>query len=339
MENNAIKTVLILGGRGRFGLSAARAFASAGWRVLAQIRPGAAAPNEGGGIHWLPLAPDDTAALVRAARGASVVIHALNPLYTQWDRLVLPLLDASLCAARQLGATLMLPGNVYNFGAAMPALLHEATPQLPSTAKGHIRVRMEQLLAREAAAGGVRSVVIRAGDFFGSGTGNWFDQALVKDLTRGKMVYPGRLDVPTPWAYLPDLARAFARVADKLTDASAVMAPFEVFHFEGHTLTGKEWADQFADAAWDNGWLQPGGSLKTRFLPWPLIQAGGLLVPMWRELARMRYLWQTPHALSGNKLAALIGPEPHTELPLAVQQSLQALGKVRHTGCSAAAWA
>ena len=28
------KTVLILGARGRFGLTAARAFAEAGWRVL-----------------------------------------------------------------------------------------------------------------------------------------------------------------------------------------------------------------------------------------------------------------------------------------------------------------
>ena len=34
-------TVLILGARGRFGLSAARAFANAGWRVLGQTRPGA----------------------------------------------------------------------------------------------------------------------------------------------------------------------------------------------------------------------------------------------------------------------------------------------------------
>ena len=33
------RTVLILGARGRLGLAAARAFAQAGWQVLAQVRP------------------------------------------------------------------------------------------------------------------------------------------------------------------------------------------------------------------------------------------------------------------------------------------------------------
>ena len=31
-------TVLVLGANGRFGLAATRAFAAAGWRVLAQVR-------------------------------------------------------------------------------------------------------------------------------------------------------------------------------------------------------------------------------------------------------------------------------------------------------------
>ena len=38
-------TVLILGARNRFGLAATRAFAQAGWRVLAQHRPGAPTPQ------------------------------------------------------------------------------------------------------------------------------------------------------------------------------------------------------------------------------------------------------------------------------------------------------
>ncbi len=338
MQTNRSKTVLILGGRGRFGLTAVQAFAASGWRVLAQIRPGAPAP-EHAGVVWLSIAPDDTAALVQAARGAAVVVHALNPTYTQWDTQAMPLLDAGLRAATQLGADFMLPGNVYNFGAAMPSVLTENTPQHAHTGKGRIRVAMEQQMRQAAAAGGIRSVVLRAGDFFGAGTGSWFDQVLAKDITRGKMVYPGALDVPTAWAYVPDLARAFVRVADQLVEAREQFAPFEAFHFTGHTLTGGDWAEQLADVAWGNGWLAPGGGLRTSSLPWPLLRAGGLLVPMWRELDRMRYLWQTPHALAGDKLAALIGPEPHTELALAVQQSLEALRKTRRLACEAAVWA
>ena len=338
MDNGASKSVLVLGGRGRFGLAAVQAFAASGWRVFAQIRPGAPEPDVAG-VSWLPVGPEDGATLVQAARGAAVVVHALNPVYTRWKAHALPLLEAGAGLAKQLGAVLMLPGNVYNYGAGMPSVLTEHTPQAAHTRKGKIRIAMERHLQQAAAAGDVRSVVIRAGDFFGAGTGSWFDKVLARDITRGKMVYPGALDVPTAWAYLPDLAKTFVRVAGARLDAPGRFAPFETLHFKGYTLSGSDWADQLGDAAWDHGWLQSGDGLEIGSLPWRILRAGGLLVPMWRELAEMRYLWQTPHALSGDKLATLIGPEPHTELSLAVQHSLKALGKLRHTGCSAAAWA
>ena len=60
---------------------------------------------------------------------------------------------------------------------------------------------------------------------------------------------------------------------------------------------------------------------------------------MWRELAEMRYLWQTPHALAGDKLAALIGPEPRTELSVAVPQALRDLDSAQRLTCNMAAWA
>ena len=47
--------------------------------------------------------------------------------------------------AERLGATFMLPGNVYNFGTGMPARLDETTPERPSTEKGRIRRALEQL--------------------------------------------------------------------------------------------------------------------------------------------------------------------------------------------------
>lgn len=63
MQSNSSRTVLILGARGRFGLAASQAFAAKGWRVIAQIRPGVRAPEQGG-VSWLSVDPDDTAALI-----------------------------------------------------------------------------------------------------------------------------------------------------------------------------------------------------------------------------------------------------------------------------------
>lgn len=316
-------TVLILGARGRFGLAAVRAFADAGWRVLAQVRPDAALPEEGnlnGAVQWLALDLGNHAGIAAAARGASVVVHALNPAYTNraWQEQALPMLDVSIELARTLGATVMLPGNVYNFGQGMPGLLREDTPQLAVTVKGTVRIAMEQRLLQS----GIRTVVIRAGDFFGSGKGTWFDQSIVKDIQKGVFTYPGGSNVPTAWAYLPDLAQTFVAAAQR-RDA---LEPNAVLHFAGYQITGGQWLDVLTPIAQQQGWVRPGKALKFSRLPWAVIRVGGWFIPSWGALAEMRYLWDTPHALANDKLCALIGSEPHTTLTQAAQTALKDLG-------------
>jgi nucleoside-diphosphate-sugar epimerase len=320
-QQSTPSTVLILGARGRFGLAAVRAFAGAGWRVLAQMRPGVAAPADVQGpnavpVEWLALDLTDTAVLRQAARGATVVVHAINPPYTNaaWQAQALPMLDAALDLCRALDATLMLPGNIYNFGVAMPAVLREGTPQQADTVKGRVRIAMEERLR----ASGVRGVVIRAGDFFGAGRGTWFDIALASKLQRGVFTYPGPLTVSTAWAYLPDLARTFVAVAERRDR----LAPFAVLHFAGHVVTGQRWLDLLAPIAQTNGWVKPGAALRRAGMPWWLIRIGALWNPVWAALQEMRYLWSRPHALANDALSALIGPEPHTPLPQALQQAL-----------------
>lgn len=328
-------TVLILGARGRFGQAAARAFARAGWQVLGQVRPGAQGPAIAG-VHWLALEPSDTLALANAARGAAVVVNSLNPVYTHkaWRAEAPALLESAIRISQVLGATLMMPGNVYNFGEAMPALLREGAAQAATGVKGRIRIAMEQRLQAATQDGSLRAVVIRAGDFFGSGTGAWLDQAVARDLARGRVTWPGPLDVATPWAYLPDLARSFVKVAQQRSRLDA----FAQLHFAGHTVTGQQWVDALTSVAWDQGWLPPargggargargaGGALRVSRMPWPLLRVAGLVVPTLAALAEMRYLWRTPHQLHNQKLCALIGDEPRTPFDDAVRQSLHDLG-------------
>ncbi len=319
-------TVLILGVRGRLGLAAARAFADAGWRVLGQIRPGAQPPADAPArMEWLALDLADTNALTQAARGATVVVHALNPAYTNraWSEQVLPMTEAALALCRVLNATLMVPGNIYNFGNNMPSLLREDTPQRAETVKGRIRVAMEERLR----ASGVRAIVIRAGDFFGSGSGSWFDQAMVGKLPKGQFTYPGARDVPTAWAYLPDLARTFVAVADKRKQLDR----FEVFHFGGYQLSGQDWIDALQPIAERAGWVKPGARLEVGRMPWAVIRLGAVFMPQWASLMKMRYLWGTPHALANDKLEALIGKEPHTALGPAAQTALADLGMLHST--------
>jgi nucleoside-diphosphate-sugar epimerase len=271
-------TVLILGARGRFGLATARAFADAGWRVVAHMRVGAVAPMSSPGIHWINADLSDTASLAAAAKGASVVVHALNPAYTHkaWSAEVLPMMDSAIAVAKMLGATLMLPGNIYNFGVNMPAVLREDTPQVAQTVKGQIRIAMEQKLARS----GVRSIIIRAGDFFGSGTGTWFDAVSVKDIRKGVFTSPGGLSTATAWAYLPDLAQTFVKVAQE----RARLKVFEVLHFRGSSLAAQQWLDVLTPLARAQKWIAPHDSVKLKRMPWLAIRIGALLVPSWAAL-------------------------------------------------------
>ena len=199
-------TVLVLGARGRLGGAVAQAFAAAGWRVLAQRRSGGIPAVAGGGIEWVQSKAADTATLQRAAAGARVVVHAMNPAYTAaaWRAEAPGLMQSATDVAAALGAHLLFPGNVYNFGAGMPAVLAPDTPQRPTTGKGLIRVDLEQQLAQAARHHGFAATVIRAGDFFGAGSGSWLDQVIVKKLPQGRVTWPGVLDAAHAWAYLPD---------------------------------------------------------------------------------------------------------------------------------------
>ena len=310
-------TVLILGANGRFGAAAVQAFAAAGWRVLAQVRRASATPLPRG-AEAVEVALDDTDSLVARANGARAAVYAVNPIYTRWDAQALPLFRLGLDVAQRLSATLMLPGNVYNFGEGMPAALTPDAPEQPTTTKGRQRCAMEAEL-HERAAQGLHGVVIRAGDFFGTGSGSWMDQAIVKDIAKGKLVYPGPLDVAHAWAYLPDLARAFVAVAARAPRG------FTRLHFAGHNFTGRELLAQVEAAATDLV-LRPAAGFRHGAMPWALIRTIGTVYPLWRELARMSYLWRVPHALDGSALQAVVGPLQATAPRAALRQTLVDLG-------------
>lgn len=320
-------TVLVLGARGRFGSAAVQAFAQAGWRVLAQARPGAATPPPQAGVQWLRVRPAETQALASAAAGATVVVQGLSPVYTHaaWRRDLPGLTQAAIDVTRALGATLMLPASVYNFGESMPAQLHEDTPQAATTFKGRMRIASERRIEAATRDGSMKAVVIRGGDFFGSGTGSWLDMVIAKSLRAGVMTYPGALDVPTAWAYLPDMARAFVAVAQQ----RECLPAFETLHFAGDALTGADWVHALESIAREQGWIAPARQLQVRHVPWPLMRLAGLFVPTLGALCEMRYLWRTPHTLVDTRMAALTGPLQRTPFDQALRQSLRKLGLIQ----------
>ena len=314
------RTALVLGATGGIGGEVARVLLARGWSVRALHRdPGKlSAAQRTSGLIWRrgdAMSASDVAA---AAAGVSVIVHAVNPPgYRNWGQLVLPMLDNTIAAAEANGARIVLPGTVYNFGPDAFPVLHETSPQNPLTVKGRIRVDMERRL-RAAASSGASVLIVRAGDFFGpKAANNWFSQGLVKP---GKPVtaitYPGRRGIGHQWAYLPDVAETMARLLEK----PEALAPFAVFHMEGHwDADGTQMIEAIRKAVGNP-------TIKAGKMPWLLMRMLSPFVPLFREIAEMRYLWNEPIRMDNTRLKAALGAEPHTPLDAAVRTTLIGLG-------------
>jgi nucleoside-diphosphate-sugar epimerase len=236
----------------------------------------------------------DKSAVIAAAQGVDVIVHAINPLYPDWAT-ELPIFTANIIAAGiASGATVMIPANVYPFGEDTPVVLREGNAPIPSTRKGAMRVTMESAF-EDAAKDGLRTIILRGGDYIErTKSGNWFDSHIANKAHKGRFTYPGPMDRVHAWAYLPDMARA-------MVDLARVRADFPTFTalgFEGYSLTGAELKAAVALAA--------GRPQKTGSIPWWIIRMVGVFNPLMYELVEMRYLWTTPHRVDGDAMRAVL---------------------------------
>lgn len=319
MPQSSNRIALVIGAAGGVGGETAAALLRHGWIVRALTRrPQPARP----GIEWIGGDAMNAADVLKAAEGARLIVHAANPPgYRNWDTQVLPMIDNTIGAAKAVGARVVLPGTVYNFGPDAFPVLREDAPQRPTTRKGAIRVEMERRL-RAASALGAPALIVRAGDFFGpTTTGNsYFSAAMVQSgKPVRRIVEPARRDAGHAWAYLPDVGETIARLMDRESELGA----FKMFHFAGHQLAPGEMANAIRRATGNS-------RLRAWPFPWPLVVALQPFVRLFREMAEMRYLWSETIALDGGKLEAFLGSQlPATPLEVAVRDTLVELGCLR----------
>lgn len=322
-------TVLVLGATGGIGGEVARQLRDAGWRVRAMTR-GARPANDG--IEWVAGDAMRAGDVAAAARGCRVIVHAVNPPgYRHWAQTVLPMIDHTIAAAIAEGATIVLPGTVYNFGPDAFPVLHEESPQHPRTRKGAIRVELERRL-QAATTQGARVLVVRAGDFFGPRAGNnWFSQGLVqagRPVT--KVQVPGRPGIGHQWSYLPDVARTMAQLLQRRDTLPA----FARFHVAGHwDADGARMADAIRRVVE----RRTGRAPRVAAFPWWLLTLAAPFVATFREMQEMRYLWREPVRMDNARLRAVLGREPHTPLDEAVEATLEGLGCLPPTAAPQAA--
>lgn len=276
------RTVLILGPTGKLGSHAARAFQAAGWTTILHDRKA-----------------DDL--MAQAAKADVILCGWHPPSYADWAETTPRLTQATIAAAKVNNATVILPGNLYVYGADAPPLLTTDTPHTATNPLGRLRIEMEQAYR----AADVRTIVLRAGDYIDTRpSGNWFDLVLTKRLGKGRLTWPGNPDSAHAFAYLPDVARAMVGLAE-IRDR---LPRFAEVPFAGFNLSGRKLADALQSVT--------GRRVRVRGMSWLPVR---LAIPFWspaRGLLEMRYLWSMPHALDPEPLRRWLpdfAPTPLTQ--------------------------
>jgi len=275
-------TVLILGASGKIGRHASAAFTNAGWTVRHYDR----SKNN----------------MAAAAQGASVIVNGLNPPgYRTWSTVIPAITKQVIEAAQSSGATVILPGNVYNF-ANVEGVFNEHTPHAAKTRKGKIRIAMEQSYA-SAAKDGVQTIVLRAGSFIDpDGEDDVMGLIHMRSVRKHKLTQIGGVNTRHAYCYLPDWARAAVALAEKKDQ----LQPFEDIPFPGHDFTVNELKTQLQSMT--------GKTFKIENFPWLAIR---LLSPFWRlayEMLEMRGQWETSHQLGAEKFQRLLPEFRATDL-------------------------
>jgi nucleoside-diphosphate-sugar epimerase len=317
MTNNTKSTALVLGATGGIGGAVASALATRGWDIRALSRSAAAAAERKPNYEWIQGDALNAADVLAAAAGTSLIVHAVNPpQYRDWDKVVLPMLDNTIAAARAASARILFPGTVYNFGPDAFPTLTETSPQHPTTKKGAIRAEMERRL-EAASRAGTPVLIVRAGDYFGPGAGSsWFSQGMVKPHKPvTKVTRPSAPGVGHQWAYLPDVAETMARLVERADHLPA----FAVYQMEGtFDADGTELISAIERVV--------GHRVRVGSFPWWALPLAAPFVPVARELREMRYLWSRSVRMTNDRLVAELGAEPHTPLDQAIRMTLAAQG-------------
>jgi nucleoside-diphosphate-sugar epimerase len=284
-------------GKGAVGTATAETLVAAGHDVRVLSRSGGTST---GMVEHVALDATDAAALTAATQGAAALYNCANPEYHRWATDWPPIADALLVAAEATGAGLVTMGNLYGYG-PVSAPMTEDTPLAATGTKGRVRIKMWTDALALHQAGRIRATEARASDFVGPGVteSSMFGERVMPRLLRGKSVsLIGALDQPHSWTSIPDVGRALAVLGtDDRSWGRAWHVP------TAPPVSQRELVDRLCDAAGID-------TVGVHHLPWPIIRAAGVAVPMLRELQETRHQFDGPFVIDSTRFTETFGVRP-----------------------------
>ncbi len=281
-------------GKGPVGTTTAEALAARGHSVRVLSRSGGTSTDA---VEHRRVDAADADALSAAARGADALYNAVNPTYHRWPTDWPPVAAALLSAVERTGAVLVTMGNLYVYGRPAAPMTPDS-PLAATDTKGRVRLAMwEEALAAHR-AGRIRMTEARAADFVGpqvpAGSSHLVRQ--LPTLRKGRRAWVvGDPDAPRSWAYLPDVAETLATLG---TDERAWGHAWHV-----PSAPPRSQRQALGDLAEAMSAPEP----RVSGVPWPVLSAVGLAVPMMREVVDVRHQFDQPFVIDATQTTATFG--------------------------------
>jgi nucleoside-diphosphate-sugar epimerase len=268
----------VIVGAGPVGTGAARLLAERGERVRLVSRRGSGPEHPA--IERVAADATQADRLSELAAGAVALYNCANPQYHRWLTDWPPLASSLLTAAERSGAVLAVTSNLYGYGHVDGPITAE-TPLAATHPKLRIRADMwREALARHQ-AGRIRVTEIRSSDYIEANS--ILSLMLAKPLLAGKRAFvPAPLDVSHSWTAISDAVRTLVAVAaEPRAWGQAWLVP------TNPPLTVRALATRFVS-------LFGAPAPKMSVIPYPVLWATGLFVPLVRELRATRYQFVRP---------------------------------------------
>jgi nucleoside-diphosphate-sugar epimerase len=277
-------SVYVVVGAGPIGVETARLLGEAGHDVTITSR--SVNSQDRTDIRAVRADATDAEALTPLCKGADAVFMCAMAPYDRWPTDFFPIMDGVTRAAENVGAKLIVLGNLYGYGSNPEGLLRPDQPLDPSSRKGTVRTIMWQRALRAS----VPAIEVRASDYLGQGAVTYFSLLALPSLLASKPVtFLGDLDAKHAWSFTKDVARTLVATA-------------------GYT------------GAWDRAFHVPSQHISPRELILRTAELLGKEPPAlgtfsqaqmeefgMHELVEMSYLLETPLLLDASETESLLG--------------------------------
>lgn len=283
-------------GAGPVGSALALRLAEAGGTVRVVTRSGGGPDHPA--IERVAVDAADASALAVVARDADVLYNCANPgSYPQWEKAWPPLAASILRAAEESGAVLVTMGNLYGYG-PVDVPMSRDLPLRPSDHKGELRARMWEDALDAHRAGRVRVTEARASDYLGptapvsSSILAMYANSTLAGRTARVFSDP---DQPHVWSFVDDIAATLAVLG---ADARAWGSPW---------IVPSSPAASIRDVLRAFGRLAGTGEPRLTVVPRGLLRAGGVVIPILREVAGVLYQFDRPFLVDAAATTATFG--------------------------------